>query len=134
LSADLKARILQAIEAALAPLPVDELPEAELVQIAEGIRDRINDQAVAAQEAAAARLRQKQALQKYGLEYAQAELRGIEDLDVTERWRIEALVKYELESIRGDESRTDVKALVDEFLDVEGFEIADEDDTEASSN
>lgn len=127
LSAALKAQILQAIEAELAPLPVDELPEAELVQIAEGIRDRVYGQAIAAQQAAAAQLQRKQALQQYGLEYAQAELREIDGLKLSERWDTEALVRDELESLRGDESRTDVKDRVDAILDEEGFGIDDED-------
>ena len=130
LSSGLKAQILQAIESALAPLPVDELPQAELLQIAEGVRDRIYGQAIEAQNAAAARLQQKQALQRYGLEYAQGELRDVEGLDVFERWRIEAVVRDELETLTGDESRAEVKAWVDDVLDGEGFEVADEDDTE----
>jgi len=128
LSAAMKAQLLQAIEAELAPLPVDELPEAELVQIAEGIRDRVYGQAIAAQQAAAAQLQRKQALQQYGLEYAQTELRDIDSLKLSERWDIEALVKDELESLRGDESRTDVKDRVDAILDEEGFGIDDEDE------
>lgn len=129
-SAALKAQILQAIEVELAALPVDELPEAELVQIAEGTRDRLYGQAVAAQQAATARLQRKQALQQYGLEYAQKELREIDGLNLSERWDIEALVKDDLESLHGDESRADVKDRVEAILDEEGLGMDDEDKDE----
>jgi predicted GNAT family acetyltransferase len=130
MAATLKAQMLQAIEAELTPLPADELPETELVQVAEGIRDRIYGQAVAAQQAATARLQRKQVLQQYGLEYAQKELREIDGLKLSERWRIEALVKDDLESLRGDESRADVRERVEAILDEEGLGMDDEDEDE----
>ncbi len=131
LSTELKAQILQAIERALAPLPIEELPQAELVQIAEGVRDRLHGEALARQNATAARTQRQQALQRYGLEYAEQELEAIEDLDLSERWRIESVVTEELKALTGDESRTEVRAWVDEILDEEGIGLEDdEDDTE----
>jgi len=130
ISSELKAQILQAIESTLPPLAVDELPRAELVQIAEGVRDRLKSHAEAAQNAAAARAQQQQALQRYGLEYARRELSDIEGLDWSERLRIESLVQEELKELTGDESRVEVMAWVDEILEEEGFEDDDEDDTE----
>jgi len=126
-SAELEAQIKQAIEAALVPLPVQELPKAELVQIAEGVRERLYRQAVEAQNAAAVRAQKKQALQRYGLEYAERELRQTEGLELTERWQIEARVKEELQELTGEESRAEVVAWVDEILEDEGLEIDDED-------
>lgn len=130
LSPDVTARIMRAMEAELAPLPVDELPEEELAQIARGVRDRIHGEAIAARNAAAARQQQKQTLQEYGIEYAQSELRDVDGLDVFERWRVEGLIRSDLAGLRGDESRAEVKARVDTVLDEEGFEVADDYDTD----
>lgn len=130
ISSQLKAQILQAIESTLAPLAVDELPRAELVQIAEGVRDRLKSQAEATQNAAAARAQQQQTLQRYGLEYVRRELSDIEGLEWSERWRIESLVQEELKELTGDESRVEVMAWVDEIMEGEGLEDDDEDDTD----
>jgi len=130
ISSELKAQILQAIESTLAPLAVDGLPQAELLQIAAGVRDRLKNQAVATQNAAAALVQQQKALQQYGLEYARSALRDVEGLDWSERWRIEALIQEELKELTGDESRIEVKAWVDEILEGEGFEDVDQDDDE----
>lgn len=126
----LKAQILLAIEANLAPLTVDEIPQAELVQIAEAVRDRLCSQSKATQDAAAALQQQVQALQRYGLEYAQAALREIDGLDLLERWRMESLVREQLKDLAGNKSRLEVKAWVDEILEGEGFEDDDEYDSE----
>jgi len=125
-STELEAQIKQAIEAALVPLPVQELPKAELVQIAEGVRERLYRQAVEAQNAAAALARQREALQRHGQEYAERELREIEDLEITERWQIEARVREEMQELTGEESRADIVARVDEILEDEGLEIDDD--------
>ncbi len=131
LSTELKAQILQAIERALAPLPIEELPQAELVQIAEGVRDRLHGEALARQSALEARTQRQQALQRYGLEYAEQELEAIEDLDLSERWRIESVVTEEFKALTGDELRAQVRAWVDDILDEEGIGLEDdEDDTE----
>jgi len=127
LSSELRAQILQGIEAALAPLSVDELPPAELTQIAEGVRDRLYNQAMAAQNALALRVQQKQALQQYGLEYARSELRDVEGLDWSERWRIESVVQDELKGLTGDESRLEVSSWIDEILECEGLQYDDRD-------
>ncbi len=125
-SAELQAQIKQTIEAALVPLPVQELPNAELVQIAEGVRERLYRQAVEAQNAAAALAQQRQALQRHGQEYAERELRQTEGLELTERWQIEARVREELQELTGAESRADILAWVDEILEDEGLESDDE--------
>lgn len=130
LSSGVKAQILQAIESALAPLVVEELPQAELVQIAEGVRDRLHGQAVEAQNVAATRQQQKDSLERYGREYAERELNDVEGLGGLERWRIEMLIQNELRSLTGDESHAEVKDWVDEVLDTEGLGLADEDDAE----
>lgn len=126
LGSELKAEILQAIESALAPLPVEELPAEELVHIAAGVRDRLHAEALAVEQAASACQQQKEALQRYGIEYGQAELAQVEGLDGIERWRIESLIKRELEALEGDESRAEVKDWVDEILDEKGLGFEDE--------
>ena len=130
LSSELKGQILQAIETALVSLPVEELPEAELVLISEGVRDQLYNRAVQAQAAAAGHGQQKLALQRYGMDYAQMELRAVEGLDFTERWRIETLVREELGELAGDESRDEVMAWVDEILEREGLELEDDPDAD----
>ncbi len=55
--ADVKAEALQAIERKLSALPLDELPRREVVQIAEGVRDRLFRPVLEAQEAARQRAR-----------------------------------------------------------------------------
>ena len=82
------AQALTEIEAALSKLPVGELPEAELVTIAEGIRDRIYKPVLQAQDRAKAEeaRRQQQARQRAdrieaGVAYASRELRKEADLD-----------------------------------------------------
>jgi hypothetical protein len=130
LSSELKAQILQAIEVALLPLPVEELPQTELIQIAEGARDRLYSRAIDAQTAAAAKAQQRQALLTFGMEYAREELRAIQGLDLTERWRIETLVQGELKDLTGDETRLEMRAWVDEILDEEGFGLEDEESAE----
>src|SRR5712692_9785390 len=52
ISAEVKAEALQEIERKLARLPLDELPRHEVVQIAEGVRDRLVRPVLEAQEAA----------------------------------------------------------------------------------
>lgn len=126
--AELKAKILRSIELALVPLPVDELPQAELVQIAEGVRDRLYGEVAAAEAAAAARAQQRESLRQYGLSYTRQQLIADEDFDWAERWRIECAVTEELQAITGEESRAEVRAWVEEILDMEGFYgAADED-------
>lgn len=125
-SAELKAQMLQAIEAALAPLAVQELPKAELVLIAETVRDRLNQAAIDTQRGIQALAEKKQLLQRYGNDYADQELKSVEDLEFSERWRIESRIRQELQDLTGQESRADVKAWVDDILDEEGLENADD--------
>ena len=58
--ADVKAEALQEIERKLSKLPLDELPRHEVLQIAEGIRDRLFRPVLEAQEAARQRARAKE--------------------------------------------------------------------------
>jgi hypothetical protein len=120
--------MLQAIEVALSPLPVLELPQDELVQIAEAARDRLHDQAQRAQEAADALAARKRALIEYGLRYAREALDEVEDLGALERWQIDIEIKRELEELTGRESHASVEELVDDILDREG--IGDDDEAE----
>ena len=129
LSAAQKAQILQAIEAALSPLPVEELPKAELMSIAEAERDRIYGQAAAQQRAATARLQHKQTLQDDGLRYARKELSEIEDLHRSEYFRILSLVRNELQNLTGDETSGTVIGRVDDLLEREGLGFDDDDET-----
>lgn len=123
----LTAQILQAVEAALFPLPVRELPEAELVRIAAASRDRLVAEARAHDAARLAEIERQRALVRFGLDYANRELREVEDLGTLDRLRIEARVKEELQDVTGEESRAEIQAWVDEILEGEGLEPVDDD-------
>lgn len=125
---DLKPRIRIAIEKALEPLPVEELPLSELVQLAEGIRDSLYREAKAGVDEATRRTAQRERLIQHGIHYAERELREIDGLDVLVRWRIERLVKDELAAVTGDETTDDIEVWVDEIFEDEGISWDDEDD------
>jgi hypothetical protein len=127
-SAALKAQMLQAVEAALATLPVQELPKAELLQIAQVARDHLHARAKNYQRKAEALANNRQSLQRYGIEYAEQELTNTEGLELATRLRIESIIKLELQEITGQESRVEIKAWVDRVLDDEGLGFADEED------
>ena len=126
-SSELKAQILQATEAALSPLPVQELPKAELVQIAEGVRERLYGEAQRAEQARIALQQKRQSLVQFGVDYAGRELRDVEGLEFTERWRIETRIKEELREVTGEETRAEIVAWVEEIFEEEGLELADDD-------
>jgi hypothetical protein len=129
---DLFAQILQEIERVLSPLPVDELPHDELIQIAKGARDRLHGEATRAeqhaQQQAQQRSERKQQLHQHGVDYAKRELRDVEDLDGLARWRIELCVNRELGDITGDETTADIEDRVDDILDREGLEYGDDEE------
>lgn len=129
--AEVKARTLQEIERELSALPVEELPRHELVQIAEGVRDRVYRPAVQereaarkrekrAEEEARSRPERKRALIQRGVAYARRELADAEGLYYADRLRIRSAVERRLQQeISGQESETQVRELVDLVLDEE---------------
>ena len=157
--AETKARALTDIERELSALPVDELPEWVLVQLAEGVRDqrygpvmRAQDDAqaledqhrreaqeasrrVAERQANEARERQQAdaraaALVQYGSDFAYEALQDVGDLDEQEQQRLLQRVERELaDQLTGGESKRDVQGLVDTILDEELGE-ADDDENE----
>jgi len=135
ISSSLKAQVLQEIERALFPLPVDDLPLDELVKIAEGVRDELHGKALRTeqhtQRKAQERAQRRQRLQQHGLDYARRALNDVDSLDVLESWRIEQSVRQELqEEIEGDESNADIEAWVEEILEREGIGYDDDDEEE----
>jgi hypothetical protein len=146
------------IERVLSGLSVDELPEWELVQIAEGVRDkhygpvmraqddaqrqeerrRLEEQEQAQRDAdqrARGELERQRAedrrsaLLEYGVGGAREALQEVEDLDEADRERVLQRVKAALaEELAGEESKRDVAALVNEVLDEELGEAEDDDD------
>jgi len=122
----LTARILQAVEAALSPLPISELPEGELVRIAEGARDRLVSEARTHEAVKLQQIERRRGLTRFGLDYAIRELRLTEGLGAFDRSRIEARVKEELQDVTGEESRSEIQAWIDEILEEEGLEHIDE--------
>jgi hypothetical protein len=141
--AEVKAQAAQEIERKLSALPLDELPRRELVQIAEGGRDRLFRPVLEAQEAARQRARAeeearrqakveeeaarrlmgdaareraqaKRRLVEHGMSVADRELRMDSDLDPAERCEIRARVQNALqEKLSGAESKEEVDDLVD---------------------
>jgi hypothetical protein len=130
ISAPLHAEMLLAIETKLLPLPVLELPKAELIQIAEGVRDQLLRASLDIQAAAHQREANRLQLQNYGKSYAEEELRTIEGLVLDERWRIEALVNDELKELTGDEARADVREMVESIFFEEGLGYDEDDESE----
>ncbi len=125
--ADAQAQALAEIEKELSKASLEDLPESELTTLAEGIRDRIYQPVIQAQdrEPEDEERKQKQDQRRTGLivsgvAYARQELRREEDLDGGARWSIEQKVKEVLEQeIKGTESETDLRPLVNEILDQE---------------
>ncbi len=125
---DLKVRALQDIERELTALPVEDLPRAELVLIAEGIRDRLYRAAVDAAQRSQEQATQRQRLIQHGCDYAGRELRQAEGIALTAVWKIEKRVRDELAAVKGDETTSDIEEWVDDILEDEGIEWEDEDD------
>ena len=156
--AEVKAEALQEIERRFSRLPLDELPRHEVVQIAEGVRDRLFRPVLEAQEATRRRARaeeeaRRQAtddeeaprrgeaaareraeanrrLLEHGMSVADRELRADPELEPGERGDIRAWVQSVLkEELSGEESQEEVEDLVNDILDEE-FAEEDEEDEE----
>ena len=125
---DLKAHALKDIERELTALPVEDLPRAELVLIAEGIRDRHYREAVEVERRSQERAARRQRLIDHGCHYAARELREAEGILLTDSWKIERQVRDELAGVEGDETTDDIEEWVDEILEDEGIVWDDEDD------
>ncbi len=136
-----RARAYQEIEEALSALPVEDLPESELVTIAEGVRDKLYRPVMTAQDEAkrveeqrrredqqrvleaAQRTASKEELLGHGNDYACSALEDVEDLDPRDRDNILRRVERALErELAGDESEDDVEDLVEGILKEEGIE------------
>ena len=120
-----KAQALVAIDQELSSLPVDQLPRAELVTIAEGIRDRIYRPVIQTQQRAREeeerrrqQVRQRTTLIAAGGTYANQALRQQQHaLESWSRFDLEHKVKRALEqAIDGNESEADMRALVDNLV------------------
>jgi hypothetical protein len=135
MSAEVKAEALQEVERKLLALPIHELSRREVVQIAEGIRDRFLRSAVDVPRAPGTRpgveeeahrqakheknrLEIKRRLIEHGMSSADRELRLERDLTPAERRDIREFVHNELEEdLDGEESKDEVEALVNDILD-----------------
>ncbi len=116
-----KAQALKAVEAGLGRLPVEELPEAELMALAEGERDRIYQPVMRAQDQAreeqARRQRRRTDLIETALAHANRTLEEADGLDPWSRARLLEKVRRALtDGITGNESERDVCAQVDPIL------------------
>jgi hypothetical protein len=119
-----KAQALVSIDQELSRLPVDQLPRTELVTIAEGIRDRIYQPVIQAQQQAreeeerrGQQARQRTTLIAAGVTYANQSLRQHHALESWTRLDLEQKVKRAVEqAIVGSESEADVRALVDNLV------------------
>jgi len=154
---EVKGQALQQIEQALSALAVDELPWGELLQIAEGIRDRhyrpvmqAEDAAKAETQARARQTREEQArreqavraltekkhtLLQHGVEFVTADLEEHAELEPSERREIVDQVGRELEQeLTGQESEDEIEELVDQklfdLLDADAEEEADYEEEE----
>ncbi len=122
---EIKAQALVAIDQELSSLPVEQLPRAELVTIAEGIRDRIYRPVIQAQQRAREeeerrrqQARQRTTLIAAGGTYVNQALRQQQHaLESWTRLDLEQKVKRALEqAIDGSESEADMRALVDNLV------------------
>jgi len=115
-----KAEALSEIEKELSGLPLEELPESELVTLAEGIRNRIYQPLIQAQDQQRKQRERRAELIELGISYTSRELQREPDLDGWTRLEIGLKIKQALEhDVRGTESEGDIRASVDELLDDE---------------
>ncbi len=123
---EVKAQALIEIEKALSNLAVEEFPESELVTIAEGIRARMYQSVMQAQDQAREEARKRAELIEHGVAYAIEALRQETWLDPWTRVDIAQKVKRALEEeVSGKKSKADVETLVEDVLDDE-LEAAEE--------
>jgi hypothetical protein len=118
--AQAKAQALGAVEGELGRLRVEERPETELITLAEGVRDRIYQPLMRAQDQAREeqerRQRRRVELLEAALAYAGRTLEQA-DLDTWSRFSLTQKVKRVLaDEITGDESERDVRGRVDTIL------------------
>src|SRR5713101_4814394 len=125
IQSETKAQALVSIDQELSSLPVDQPPRAELVTIAEGIRDRIYRPVIQAQQRAREeeerrrqQARQRTTLIAAGGTYVNQALRQQQHaLESWARLDLEQKVKRALEqAIDGSESEADMRALVDNLV------------------
>ncbi len=122
-----KTQALIAIERELSRLPVDQLPRAELVTVAEGIRDRFYRPVIQAQQRAREQAertqnqaRQRTVLIAAGSAHASRVLRQQPNLDWLVRLDLEQKVTRALEQdLDGSESEADVQAQVTKTIERE---------------
>jgi hypothetical protein len=122
-----KTQALIAIERELSRLPVDQLPRAELVTVAEGIRDRFYRPVMQAQQRAREQAertqnqaRQRTVLIAAGSAHASRVLRQQPNLDWLVRLDLEQKVTRALEQdLDGSESEADVQAQVTKTIERE---------------
>jgi len=122
-----KTQALIAIERELSRLPVDQLPRAELVTVAEGIRDRFYRPVIQAQQRAREQAertqnqaRQRTVLIAAGSAHASRVLRQQPNLDWLVRLDLEQKVTRALEQdLDGSESEVDVQAQVTKTIERE---------------
>jgi hypothetical protein len=136
-SADRRAQALQDIENALSGLPVDELPEAELIQIADGICSKAQQterQATQRDFQAAlhdlGRVGRRSQLMQHGQDFAARELRGVEGLSAFDQAQIVQRVANALEDVTGDETRDAIESRVEAILEREGLGWEDDEEDE----
>lgn len=136
-SADRRAQALQDIENALSGLPVDELPEAELIEIADGIcsKAHASERQAAQRELQTAlhdlgRIGRRSQLMQHGQDFAARELQAVEGLSAFERAQIVQRVANALEDVTGDETKDAIESRVEAILEREGFGWDDDDDDE----
>ena len=125
---DFKPRVCVAIERELQTLAIEEIPLSELIRLAEGIRDRMHHEEKAKTEQANRLAQQRQRLIQHGISYAQRELREIDGLSFSDTWRIERVVKSDLESIAGTESLAEIEDRVEQIFEDHGLGRDDEGD------
>lgn len=136
-NAALRAQALQDMEHALSGLPVDELPEFELIQITDGICSKALkiEQETAQRELQTAldditRTGRRSQLERHGRDFADRELQAVEELSAFDRAQIVQRVVNALEDITGDETRAAIESRVETLLEREGFGWEDDDEDE----
>lgn len=135
---ELRADVLRAIENTLSEMSVEGLPREELLIYARAARDQVFGKARKARDAEREAKRQRQLeaqqqaarkhdLVRHGTDYARRELESVEDLDWSDKWRIERSVATALQEIDGDETYEDIEDLIEKIFEREGIEF-DEDE------
>jgi hypothetical protein len=122
-----EAKIITAIERDFAALPVEDLPEAELLVIASSICDGFVREDRDAQQRKAQQATFRRDLILEGRDSLSRQLMSVDGLGLGEHLRIERRVQVQLERLSGEESLEDVEDLIDDILASEGIEWSDDD-------